>query len=354
MVGQMVAQTRGFEALGVSSLAMDTNTQGVQNQPDRPLPTLLVGGMRGPPPGLTDSDVPVKGQRQKGFDTRCLDGQQREALMELHQQLLVGTSAGQNQFSSKPSFSAPSARATPNHHPAEHPSPGMTGTGASVAPLSLADALGLGGEQPSPVVPPNISSSWEHVQAMRVPTPRASIDRPPIPSTGAASWLDDITMPPTSSAGSDCGAATLAEESDEVDAFIFAFTLRVAGGAELGLDLSPSGSASGQFAPFLRVNRVLSSGAVEAWNRQCGSSGAPEKVLRIGDKLVRVNKAHDAEAMLHECATARMLRLLVVRTPAVAPNAAPRKVAPKFTTSTAPFTAPRSLNAAEAAKVWQL
>merc|ERR1719336_1989041 len=96
---------------------------------------------------------------------------------------------------------------------------------------------------------------------------------------------------------------------EDVDGFIFSLTLRVADGLELGITTSQSGRD-----PVLRIEAILPGGAAEAWNRQCGSSGAAERMLLLGDKVARVNDVGDSpEAMLRECISQRLLRFLVVR-----------------------------------------
>jgi len=108
---------------------------------------------------------------------------------------------------------------------------------------------------------------------------------------------------PTSTSSSWEGSA----DPKEVDAYVFVLTLRVAEGTQLGLCVSRQ-------PRYLCLNRVLPGGAIEAWNRQCGSSGAAEKVLQPGDRIVSVNDvAGDTEAMLAECDSKRLLRFCVVR-----------------------------------------
>lgn len=101
----------------------------------------------------------------------------------------------------------------------------------------------------------------------------------------------------------------MSELSEDIDAYIFNLTLRVADGLDLGLTTSQNGRGS-----TLRIERVLPGGAAEAWNRQCSSSGAASRVLLVGDRIVSVNDiAGNPQAMVQECSNRRLLRLQVVR-----------------------------------------
>jgi hypothetical protein len=137
------------------------------------------------------------------------------------------------------------------------------------APLSLADALGF--------------SSPKKVSCPETPS-RA----PPVsPPRHAAPLETDF--------------------SESVDAFIFGLTLRVADAANLGICTSAAG-------PVLRIDSIQAGSAADAWNRQCSSSGAAERVLCIGDQIVGVNDVYgDAQAMAAECKRTKLLRLQIVR-----------------------------------------
>lgn len=152
------------------------------------------------------------------------------------------------------------------------------GVPVRVAPLSLTSALGLSGdESPTPSVP-----------SSKLVTPTST-------PLGVAGGVD---------------------EHEDLDAFIFAFTIRVAEGSEFGLVTSaPQEKAGEKVSSYLRIDAISAGGALEAWNRQCGSSGAPEKVLLPGDRITSVNGVDGAEAMRREFSTSRLLRMLVVRTP---------------------------------------
>lgn len=176
--------------------------------------------------------------------------------------------------------------------PALVPSPLAPAAVSAAAPLSLANALGFGlAQDTSPVM---------------VPTSKATAAQ--------------------AETASSLGGKEEEEEEEDVDAFIFGFTIRVAGGTDIGLATSvPLDSVTGKQALYLRIDSVLVGGAVEAWNRQCGSSGAPEKVLLAGDKIIRVNSAEETEAMLKEFESGHLFRMLIVRTPSIAGEAPQQK-----------------------------
>jgi len=111
--------------------------------------------------------------------------------------------------------------------------------------------------------------------------------------------------------------ATEAEPDHDADGFIFSVALRKAEGIGFGLATSQAGGV-------LWIDGVLPGGAAEAWNRQCGSSGAAEKVLLTGDAIVSVNGvAGNSEDMKLEFDTKQLLRLMVVR------NDGPRSTPPQ-------------------------
>jgi len=125
--------------------------------------------------------------------------------------------------------------------------------------------------------------------------------------------------PSTSGSSGSPSSSSSSTNTEDVDAFIFGLTLRLADGTELGLTTSQGGRDC-----HLRIEGVLPGGAADAWNRQCGSSGAAEKVLLPGDKIVSVNDvAGDPQAMLLECGSRRLLRLQLVRTGGGPANLAP-------------------------------
>lgn len=150
--------------------------------------------------------------------------------------------------------------------------------------LSLADALGL--DEPS--------TSQQEVPCV--------VSQEDLAPPGLS-----VTMP---EAGSEVFSPSLgAFAADaEPDGYIFNITLRKAEGTTLGLASSHQNGA-------LRITCVLPGGAAEAWNRQCASSGAADKVLYAGDTIVSVNDiGGDAAAMELECERNSLLRLMVVRT----------------------------------------
>jgi len=177
---------------------------------------------------------------------------------------------------------------------------------------------------PTPLMPP---PAFRLQQQLSPQPPK------PVPALGAKVSLADVLginspapeTPSTarSSSGSDTSGGTWTSSSEDVDAFVFGLTLRLADSTELGLTTSQSGRARD-----LRIEGVLPGGAAEAWNRQCGSSGAAEKVLLPGDKITSVNDVSgDPQAMLLACSSRRLLRLQIVRVGCSAPSS-PRDSAP--------------------------
>lgn len=89
---------------------------------------------------------------------------------------------------------------------------------------------------------------------------------------------------------------------------VFGFTLRIAHGVELGLEVTHGGDQKG-----LKVIGVKPDGAIAAWNRQCVSGPGAGKEVKFGDRIVAVNGTSEAAHMLNECREKRMLKLTVVR-----------------------------------------
>lgn len=173
--------------------------------------------------------------------------------------------------------------------------PGAPAPSPSAAPLSLAEALGFGE-----------LASLVACQSMPMP----SMPPPPGPPRLFPSGSRPPTPPPQRGSQAPTLASVEEEAEEEAEMYVFCLTLRVAEGGELGIEASAQSSTNWG----LIIEDVVVGGAADAWNRQCGSSGAPEKVLRAGDKIVRVNDlGDDVEAMLHECKSSRLLRLQIVR-----------------------------------------
>lgn len=184
--------------------------------------------------------------------------------------------------------------------------PGGSDSAASADPLSLADAV---------APPPGLGSRAE-AHPLPVGTPSAKpatlsladalgFNSPKKEKPQSAPQTPCRTMPPSPPRH----AAPSALDFEEVpDAFVFGLTLRVADGADLGLALSAK-------SRVLRIDSVRPGSAADAWNRQCSSSGAPDRVLRTGDQVVSVNDvSSDPQAMIFECSRTKLLRLQLVRT----------------------------------------
>jgi len=235
-------------------------------------------GLKGSTTAAT-GEKPVRLPPQTAEEAEC---RQQGSAVYASPETPPGVSAGANEVAEQALEFSMSHVSDPTH--IEVPMPGMvpmpsTGGTSTVAPLSLAEALGL----------PRGHGAGRAAHSSPEPAyvqPRASAPQ--------------VTQKRMFS-----GSAIREEEDEEVSRF----TIRVADGAELGLLLDPSSMAS---RSGLRVDGVKPGSALEAWNRQCGSSGAPEKVLLRGDRIVRVNSATSAGEMLRECQSCRLLRLSVV------------------------------------------
>ena len=94
------------------------------------------------------------------------------------------------------------------------------------------------------------------------------------------------------------------EPQEKEEAFVFKLTLRVADDADLGLCFEKKGEV-------LEITDITS-GAAESWNRQCFSSGSPERVLCKKDLVVAVNDQSELEQMLLE-AKRKLVTLRVLR-----------------------------------------
>jgi len=195
----------------------------------------------------------------------------------------------------------------------------------AAAPLSLSSALGLGSSSAG-LVP-----GADAAAGAPAPIPevlQASLPLPEMPKAAAA---------PQAMASLVAQQGSVREQGHETDAFTFSFTIRVAEGTGLGLHTSMPVAEGGGPASYLLVESATTGGAVEAWNRQCSSSGAPQKVVLPGDRITRVNRAEGAEAMLHVLNSCRLLKFNVARMSGEEPalvgatcseNAAPQPSAP--------------------------
>mmetsp|Transcript_37705 Transcript_37705/g.111946 ORF Transcript_37705/g.111946 Transcript_37705/m.111946 type:complete len:361 (-) Transcript_37705:207-1289(-) len=212
-------------------------------------------------------------------------------------------------------FPAPAPFSTQEQAPLGSPTGSEGRSERRAAPLSLAEALGIGSdphEDPPPHSPVLLSFAAPT-------TPPAAPPRSPD--------LQGFGAPP--------------EDAADAEIFIFGLSLRLADGAELGLQMRSDDSAKG--GGTLHIESVLPGGASEAWNRQCGNSGAAEKVLVPGDRIVRVNDVgEDSQAMLLECGSKRMLRLQVCRIASAASGSSPRASPAK---ELAPLGSPSKLRA---------
>jgi len=191
------------------------------------------------------------------------------------------------------------------------PAPGCSeltpGLGSSAADSSSAtsDAGSLSAEQ-SP--PPGLGGA-PFPPMPDFPFPLAAAVTP-VPSCATPLSLVEALCPegiaspvPVSLMGS------LAQGVLSLEAMIFSFTLRKAEGTDLGINVSHH-----ELDKVLRVEGIRPEGAVEAWNRQCISNGAPEKAVMPGDRIVSVNGViNQPVKMLEECRDKLLLKFTVER-----------------------------------------
>lgn len=159
-----------------------------------------------------------------------------------------------------------------------------------------------------PELPPFPGAALPAPPGLDPPSPPAALPAAPpaAPALPALSLAEALgigneKVNDVSSKESECDAS----DADATDAFVFKLTLRVADDMDLGLCFSKKGEV-------LRIDRVQS-GAAESWNRQCSTSGSPERVLVPGDLVVSVNDQSDPEIMLQESRTRKLLKLRVLR-----------------------------------------
>jgi hypothetical protein len=89
---------------------------------------------------------------------------------------------------------------------------------------------------------------------------------------------------------------------------LFCFTLRLADGIGLGLEINRD-----DFDQELLVVRVSPGGAAEAWNRQCFQQAFSHKAVCMCDRIVAINGCCDPSSMIEECNQKQLLKLFVVR-----------------------------------------
>jgi len=85
----------------------------------------------------------------------------------------------------------------------------------------------------------------------------------------------------------------------------FSLILRRADNVPLGLDVRGDDNET-----CLLVESVLPNGAVEAWNKQCPDNA---RIIKAGDRIIKINDAEDSDAMREQCINKYLLRLTVVR-----------------------------------------
>jgi len=191
------------------------------------------------------------------------------------------------------------------------PSEGSTG-----APTPLSSRASSALPSPTGARPVSLAAAVRPPPPAMAPMLPQALNQKPSKSLSLADALGlkvfDATIPaaPSRPPSPPLSAAPMPEDM-EVDAFIFTVTIHVADGLELGLQLSPSGPPGR--CCTLKITRVLSGGAAEAWNRQFTAANT-DRALRVGDLIVAVNDiAGDSNAMSEECRVRQLLRFQIVR-----------------------------------------
>merc|ERR1711957_682862 len=85
----------------------------------------------------------------------------------------------------------------------------------------------------------------------------------------------------------------------------FTFTILRAANVPLGLQVEGDAGDT-----FLTVRSVMVDGAVEAWNRQCYGE---TREVRPNDRMIKINKVEEADAMRNECAHKTLLKITIER-----------------------------------------
>jgi len=128
---------------------------------------------------------------------------------------------------------------------------------------------------------------------------------------GAPAGATDATAADTSMPSPRLGLST-PQPAASSSSSTFKITLRRADGVPLGLDVRGD---SGE--PFLEVQAVKPGGAVEALNRQFAGDF---REIRPGDRIIAINGAEEADAMLQQCMQKYLLKMTVSRSAATEPG----------------------------------
>lgn len=182
------------------------------------------------------------------------------------------------------------------------------------------DGFGLHTPEQSPR---HARDPWLSPESPRTEMPMAQATH--IMRVDAASFAPSVCLPvsiastpsmptslPTSPASSvyDAALSSLGSPSSSDSGYSFGFTLRLADEVGLGVDLVPHV----QGVDMLFIQHILPHGAMACWNKQCFEDSAKRfKAVWPGDAIVSVNGKSDHWAMLEECKTKMLLKLIVLR-----------------------------------------
>mmetsp|Transcript_73379 Transcript_73379/g.162300 ORF Transcript_73379/g.162300 Transcript_73379/m.162300 type:complete len:331 (+) Transcript_73379:126-1118(+) len=182
------------------------------------------------------------------------------------------------------------------------PSPSVSSLGEPL--LSLPDMHDDGMQTPEPQSPrtettDSTPESWVTPMTQVWPPEAALPWVPQAPVVSLAAQLHAAPLPPSS-------------ESPVIDieglGTVFSFTLRLADGGRLGLDVTRSHDEHA-----LIVKRVLPEGGIQAWNRQVLGGPKWRKAVRVGDAIVSANGTTGCQGMLDALMGTHLVKLSILR-----------------------------------------
>lgn len=138
-------------------------------------------------------------------------------------------------------------------------------------------------------------------------TPAGSPQRvvPPVSDGVSSSTTTPAQLPSVPSMPGFPAVANSTQTPDQTSSPSFSVILRRADNVPLGLDVRGDASET-----CLVVESVRAGGAVEAWNKQCPDNS---RMIKAGDRIVKINDAENTDSMREQCVNKYLLRISVVR-----------------------------------------